>query len=165
MLLCYLQDSWFVQLYDKFCNERKHLLDDPEVVLRKKVKTGATGTRKSVPSKLRRGALNWEPPYPEGEDEDSIKRHKEALAVEWRRRNPDLEKIEQRMMLTFPERRRQMNRQIEIKELKADYPALFDFSQVEYTVIAKESNMIVHIKHVVDVYVFYFLSYFSFHKS
>ena len=24
---------------------------------------------KAIPSKLRRGALNWEPPYPEGEDE------------------------------------------------------------------------------------------------
>ena len=49
-------------------------------------------------------------------------RHKEALVVEWRQRNPDFDKIEQRMMLTFPKRRCQMNRQIQITELKAEYP-------------------------------------------
>lgn len=124
-------------------------MDDPEVILRKKSKSGVTGASKSVPSKLRRGALNWEPPYPEGEDEASMKRHKEALVVEWRRRNPDLEKIEQRMMLTFPERRRQINQQIEITELKAEYPALFDYSQVKciYKRILKD---VVHTKYVDD---------------
>jgi hypothetical protein len=30
---------------------------------------------KSVSSKLRRGAINWEPPYPEGEDDVSLQRH------------------------------------------------------------------------------------------
>ena len=65
--------------------------------------------------------LNWEPPYPEGEDEQ----HKECLVAEWRRKHPNKEKIEQGMMLTFPERRRQMNQQIEITELRAEYPALF----------------------------------------
>lgn len=123
-------DSWFAQLYDKFRNERKHLVDDPTVILRKKSKTSAAVKGTFVSAKLRRGALNWEPPYPEGEDEASIKKHKEALETEWHKRNPDMEKVERRMMLTFPDRRRQMNKQIEITELKAEYPALFDFSQI-----------------------------------
>ncbi|XP_068747230.1 sterile alpha motif domain-containing protein 3-like isoform X1 [Montipora capricornis] len=123
-------DSWFAQLYEKFRNERKHLVDDPAVILRKKSKTSAAVKGKFVSAKLRRGALNWEPPYPEGEDEASMKKHKEALETEWRRRNPDMEKVEHRMMLTFPDRRRQMNKQIEITELKAEYPSLFDFSQI-----------------------------------
>lgn len=130
-LFVHIQDSWFAQLYDKFRNERKHLVDDPAVILRKKSKANAEVKGKFVSAKLRRGALNWEPPYPEGEDEASMKKHKEALETEWRRKNPDMEKVEHRMMLTFPERRRQMNKQIEITELKAEYPALFDFSQVE----------------------------------
>lgn len=117
-----------MQIYEKFRNERKQLTEDPEVVLRKKIKADPGS---SVSSKLRRGGLNWEPPYPEGEDEASMKKHKEMLRVEWMRKNPNKENIERGMMLTFPERRRQMNQQIEILELKAEYPALFDFSQVK----------------------------------
>ena len=105
------------------------MTDDAEVILHKRVKVDGK-PRKAIPSKLRRGALNWEPPYPEGEDEVSMKRHKEALGAEWKRRNHDKGKIETGMMLTFPERRRLMNKQIEISELRAEYPSLFDHSQV-----------------------------------
>ena len=105
-------------------------MEDPEVILRKKIKLDLPDGQRVLPSKLRRGALNWEPPYPEGEDEASMKRHKEALENEWRRRNPDERKIEQGMILTFPERRRLMNQQVPIAEVKGEYPSLFDFSQV-----------------------------------
>lgn len=120
-----------MQLYKKFRNERKCLVDDPEVILRKKAKTGTTVV--SVSSKLRRGAINWEPPYPEGEDESSMKKHREALQIEWLRARPDKEKIDKRMMLTFPDRRRLMNKKVDLTEVKAEYPALFDYSQVECT--------------------------------
>lgn len=122
-------DSWFVQLFEKFRNERKHLVDDPEVILHKKIKTD-TPDGQVMSSKLRRGAINWEPPYPEGEDEASMRKHKEALETEWRRRNPDKKRIEQGMLLTFPERRCQMNLQMPITEVKAEYPSLFDFTQI-----------------------------------
>ena len=79
-----------------------------------------------LPSKLRREALNWQPPYPEAEDEASMKRHKN----EWQRRNPDKRKIEQGMILTFPDRRRLMNQQVPIAEVMGEYPSLFDFCQV-----------------------------------
>lgn len=97
----------------------------------KKAKTGTTVV--SVSSKLRRGAINWEPPYPEGEDESSMKKHREALQIEWLRARPDKEKIDKRMMLTFPDRRRLMNKKVDLTEVKAEYPALFDYSQVECT--------------------------------
>ena len=58
------------------------LTDDPEVILHKRVKRDANSRGKSVSSKFRHGALNWEPPYPEGKDEASMKRHKDALASE-----------------------------------------------------------------------------------
>lgn len=34
------------------------------------------------------------------------------------------------MILTFPERRRQMNQQTDLALLKAEYPSLFDYNQV-----------------------------------
>ena len=79
---------------------------------------------------LRRGGINWEPPYPEGEDEASLQKHKEFLQNEWVRRCPDKEKIKKRMALTFPDRRRRMNQKISLVELRAEYPALFHFDQV-----------------------------------
>ena len=109
-------------------------MDNPEVILHKKIKTDTPDGR-VMSSKLRRGAINWEPPYPEGEDEASMRKHKEALETEWRRRNPDKKRIEQGMLLTFPERRRQMNQQMPITEVKAKYPSLFDFTQVKHVFI------------------------------
>ena len=56
------------------------MTDDPEVILHKRVKVdGKPG--KAIPSKLRRGALNWEPPYPEGEDEVSMSATRKPLGL------------------------------------------------------------------------------------
>ena len=57
----------------------------------------------TFPQKLRRRAVNWEPLYPEGEDEVSMKRNKEALENEWERKTPNQERIQRGMMLTFPD--------------------------------------------------------------
>lgn len=83
-----------------------------------------------VALKLRRGGINWEPPFPEGEDEVSLKRHKEWLQNECMRRTPDLKRVAERMSLTFPDRRRLMNKNVPLTEVRAEYPALFDFKQV-----------------------------------
>jgi len=125
-----IKDSWFAQLYEKFRNERKQLKDDPEVILQKRQRPNSEG--KGIPSKLRRGAVNWEPPFPEGENDASMKRHKEMLFNEWKRRTPNQEKIKHGMMLTFPYRRRLINKGADLNEVKAEYPALFDYSQVNY---------------------------------
>lgn len=132
---CYalFQDSWFASLYEKFRNERKGLTQDPEVIIRRKRKSD-TSSKVSVCSKLRRGAINWEPPYPEGEDDVSLKRHIEFLQNESLKRKVDSNKIEKRMDLTFPSRRRFMNESKSIADIKSEYPILFDFDQVNYRI-------------------------------
>ncbi|KAL9977862.1 hypothetical protein ACROYT_G015316 [Oculina patagonica] len=72
-----------------------------------------------IAPELRRGASKWEPPYPEREDEASMTKHKEALRVECHRGNQNKEKTEKWMMLTYPEQRQKMNKQIGIPDLKA----------------------------------------------
>ncbi|EDO33098.1 predicted protein [Nematostella vectensis] len=119
-------DSWYGKIADKFKNDRKKVPEDPEVVLHKrKIETSAEKTAQHV----RRGALNWEPPYPEGEDEASMQRHKESLQNEWERRTPDFKKVNRRMALTFPDRRRLMNSNPNIRDIQSEYPALFDCNQ------------------------------------
>ena len=79
-LLTYdLQDSWYVSIYEKFRNERRQS-NDPEVVLH--AKRSKNEDEKVVIKKLSRGGINWVPPYPEGEDEMSMKRHKEFICNE-----------------------------------------------------------------------------------
>lgn len=83
-----------------------------------------------VPLKLRRGGINWDPPYPEGEDEVSMERHEEALRTEVRHRAPNWDKAGKGMVLTFPDRRRLMNKKVALADVQAEYPALFAFKQV-----------------------------------
>ena len=63
------------QLYEKFRNERRHRDDAVVVIHKRKEKTAGS----SPITKLRRGAINWEPPFPEGEDETSLKKHIEYM--------------------------------------------------------------------------------------
>lgn len=82
----------------------------PEVVLHKKHRgKKEDGKVNVVAAKLRRGGINWWPPFPAGEDEASIRKHKEFVQNEWCRSSPDIAKITKRMDLTFPVRRRAMN--------------------------------------------------------
>ena len=110
----------------KFRNECKSITKDPEVILHQRKKPKGSEIQ-PVPLKLRRGDINWEPPFLEGEDELSLKRHKEWLQSEAKRRNPDCEKVEKNMALTFSDRRKLMNQKIELKEVRAQYPVLFNF--------------------------------------
>ena len=89
-----------------------------------------TEESKAVASKLRRGGINWEPPFPEGEDEASRKKHKQFMQNERARRAPDIEKINRRMAITFPDRRRMMNTKASLVDVRAEYPALFNYHQV-----------------------------------
>jgi hypothetical protein len=57
---------------------------------------------------LRRGGINWEPAFPEGDDA-SMKLHQRSLKEEWKKRSPDIEIIKSRMMIIFPHRRQIIN--------------------------------------------------------
>ena len=62
-----------------------------------------------------------------------MKRNKEWLQNEALRRQPDWKKVGERMTLTFPDRRRLMNKNVPLTDVRAEYPALFYFKQVSPT--------------------------------
>lgn len=106
---------------------------DPQVLLHKKRKLEGKSMKEGVVSKvLRRGGINLEPPFPEGEDENTMKLHREVLKKEWKKNVPDLEKIKTRMALTYPDRRRLVNGKSSLPEIKLEFPALFCYSEVKY---------------------------------
>jgi hypothetical protein len=116
-------------LYEKFRNERKRS-NDPETLpykLAKKPKTDVP----QVNASLRRGGIDWEPSFPQGEDETSMEYHRIFIATEWKKRSPDMEKINSRMELTYPDRRMKMNNKMPLKEIREEYPALFSYKQVK----------------------------------
>ena len=92
-------------------------------------------------------------PISRGEDELSMKQHKEWLQNEFMRKQHDAKKLEDRMALTFPDRRRLMNKKVLLTEVKAEYPVLFNFKQVICALIiiitiiinSKTSGMLIQI--------------------
>lgn len=131
--LCIFQDSWVAQIYEKFRNERRRLTENPEVKFQK-LKRAAAASGDTTPStlskKVKRGDLNWEPPFPQGEEETTMNIHKQFLKGEFLKRSPDEGKIARRILLTFPDRRKMVNEKRPIKEIKEEYPALFCSSEV-----------------------------------
>ena len=125
-----MQDSWYSQVYEKFRNERKHAQDP--LVLQRKRKLVGNNDVKLVKKSLRRGGINWEPPYPQGEDEVSMKAHVTFMKTECRKRNVDKGKLRSRMGLTFPHRRRFINEKRALAEIKEEYPALFTREEVRH---------------------------------
>lgn len=79
---------------------------------------------------LRRGAINWEPDFPEGEDDRSMMLHRQALKDEWKKRSRDPEKIKLRMAITYADRRRMINSKKPLGEIFAEYPSLFCHQEV-----------------------------------
>lgn len=100
---------------------------DPEVLNHKR-KSSNSSPR--VPKALRRGGINWEPDFPEGEDEDSMLLHKQVICTELKKRCPDMEKIRKRMDVTYPERRKMINEKKLLIDLQKEYPALFLYEEV-----------------------------------
>lgn len=124
--------SWYGQLYEKFRNERKRSCD-PEALLQKSKRIKTEGDKSNVGKPFRRSSgIDWEPLFPEGEDEASIKLHKTALKTEFKKRLADMGKVNSRMALTYPDRRRMINNKTPIVEMKEVYPSLFCHDQVIY---------------------------------
>ena len=97
---------------------------------------GAGGTTPtSLTKKVKRGDLNWEPHFPEGEDETTISLHKQFLKAECLKRLPDKGKMARRMLVTFADRRKMVNEKRPIRDIKEEYPALFCFSEVSMRMI------------------------------
>ena len=117
-----------MQLYDKFKNSRRYI-DDPKVIINKK-KKAVHKVGSMIATKLRWGGINWEPLFPEGEDDSALQKHMEFTQNEWTRKSPDHHKINKRMAITHPEQRRWMNGKVPLNDNREEYPALLDYNQV-----------------------------------
>lgn len=59
-----------------------------------------------------------------------MEKHKEFLRTEMHCRSPNWDKVEKGVALPFPDHRRLMNQKVGLVDVKAEYPALFNFKQV-----------------------------------
>lgn len=80
--------------------------------------------------KLKPGVINWQPEFPSGEDETSLKKHQADMVAEMRKGNPDKGLLSQKMAVTFALRRRYINQKVWISDLQEKWPALFRLKPV-----------------------------------
>ena len=77
------------------------------------------------------GMVNYLPPRPITETDDSIKLHIRTMKQEWKKRDRDLKKVNKLMDLTLSERRHFVVQEApEVSEVLAEYPVLTDSKQV-----------------------------------
>ena len=80
--------------------------------------------------KAKGGVINWQPEYPDGEDEKSLQQHKTDIRNEIGKGSPDQSLIKKKMSLTFALRRKEVNSNMRISDVKDNWPALFDMKEV-----------------------------------
>lgn len=82
--------------------------------------------------KPRKAEVNYLPPYPAGEDEESLEKERIQLLTEVTKRGND-KVIKEKMAKTFAHRRNEVvNRSPNMEDIKARWPALFQASHVSY---------------------------------
>lgn len=74
--------------------------------------------------------MNWQPEYPDGEDSDSLEKHKLDMKSEMEKARPDQWLMSQKMAMSFALTRRDLNKNLPIAEIKEQWPALFNVSMV-----------------------------------
>lgn len=80
--------------------------------------------------KAKGGVINWQPEYPDGEDEKSLQQHKADIRSEMEKGSPDETLVKKKMSLTFALRRKEINQNMRISDIKDNWPALFDMQAV-----------------------------------
>lgn len=122
-----IKETWYKQLGDKVKNELRNEKDDPIVLARKRKSNAGTPPI----CKAKRGIVNWEPPQVEGEDEMSSKLHMEWMQKEYKKRDPNMTLVYDKMTRTYASRRRYINESSPtLQEINDKYPFLFDPQQV-----------------------------------
>ena len=114
-------------MYEKFRNERKRSSDPQALEQRAKRQKSC---KPSTEGKHKNGDLDWQPLFPEGEDEQSMQLHRTVLKSEWKKRCPDWDKLNSRMEITFADRRKMINDKEKLLAIKEKYPVLFCHDQV-----------------------------------
>ena len=90
----------------------------------------STNTKQNAHSNMW-GVTHYLPDRPEGEDDVSIAKHKEAMRVESKKLRQDLSKVRLLMDLTFADRRKSVvNDLCKIEDLRSEYPCLFHEDEV-----------------------------------
>jgi len=80
--------------------------------------------------KAKCGVINWQPEYPDGEDDNSLQQHKMDIRSEIQKGSADQNLIKNKMSLTFALRRKEINSNVRISDVKDNWPALFDMKEV-----------------------------------
>lgn len=82
--------------------------------------------------KPRKAEINYLPPYPAGEDEDSQEEARVQLVTEFKKKNNN-KVLKEKMAKTFAHRRHEIvNLSPSIEDIKSRWPALFEASHVSY---------------------------------
>uniref|UniRef100_A0A669EHK3 Uncharacterized protein n=1 Tax=Oreochromis niloticus TaxID=8128 RepID=A0A669EHK3_ORENI len=101
------------------------------------MKHKSPGDQKSAKKvkKPRKAEVNYLPPYPAGEDEDSQEEERIQLLTEVKKRDNN-KVIKEKMAKTFAHRRHEIvNLSPSIEDIKARWPALFEASHVSFKLI------------------------------
>ncbi|XP_038129181.1 uncharacterized protein LOC119781095 [Cyprinodon tularosa] len=126
--------GWQQRLKYKMANYRTKLrgYGVPEVMCNA-FKRKSPGDQKSAKNvkKPRKAEVNYLPPYPAGEDEESQEQERIQLLTEVRKRDNN-KLIKEKMAKTFAHRRNDIvNQSPAIEDIKARWPALFEASNIE----------------------------------
>ncbi|XP_074527631.1 sterile alpha motif domain-containing protein 3-like [Halichoeres trimaculatus] len=122
--------SWFHSLKFKLGNYRQKLsaAGCPEVVINKR--KGGCSKGKCV-KKSKKGEVNYCPDPPEGECPENMEEKRQIMEAEMQKRDPDLQLLENLMVATFSQRRREIvGDQPPIAEIISRWPALFHERQI-----------------------------------
>lgn len=80
--------------------------------------------------KMKMGLVNWQPEYPDGEDDDSLDKHRSDMISEMEKARPDQRLLSQKMSVTFALRRKDINKNLPLAVIKERWPALFNLTAV-----------------------------------
>ncbi|XP_033097595.1 uncharacterized protein LOC117101677 [Anneissia japonica] len=122
-------DGWQERIKDKMKNIRRNKRNNSTT-------TGCRRKRFSPPAlatmnkKAKRGEVNWSPDIPDEEDDESLNEHLEKMSKEFKKATPNIDVIRQRMKITYAQRRKFINTNPLIFDIKEKYPALFTVSEI-----------------------------------
>lgn len=140
--------GWQQSIKYKMANYRTKLrgFGVPEVMcnaLKRKSPADQKSSAKNV-KKPRKAEVNYLPPYPAGEDEESQEQLRIQLLTEVTKRDNG-KVIKEEMAKTFAHRRNEIvNQSPSVEEIKARWPALFEASHVSYKCMLIRYIFLVH---------------------
>ncbi|XP_060775180.1 uncharacterized protein LOC132884997 isoform X2 [Neoarius graeffei] len=130
--------GWQNSIKIKMANYRTKLrgLDIPDVTCNA-LKHKHPADQKSAKNvkKAKRAEVNYLPPYPAGENEQTLEKVREELIIESKKKNNE-KIVKDKMSTTFALRRHEIINQCpSVRDIKERWPALFDPSQMEESLI------------------------------